>query len=223
LSDLSGTIIPKSDQLNADDLITGPRTIKVTKVALLSEEQPVAIHFEGDGGKPYKPGKSMRRVLVHCWGSDGNVYIGRSMTIFRDEKIQFGGMAVGGIRISHLSHIDRPVTMALTETKARRKPFTVQPLQVAPSTEDKVEAGAKALLERIRGAADMAALEAITADAAVVKQRDWLTKNRPALAESIGAAVAEKLAGFDPPEEAGTTSASPPAPVADQTDLGLPA
>lgn len=66
MTDLSQTIAPKSDQLNADDLIGGPRTIKVTRVSAMKEpDQPIAIYFEGDNGKPYKPGKSMRRVLVH--------------------------------------------------------------------------------------------------------------------------------------------------------------
>jgi hypothetical protein len=43
----------------------------------------------------------------------------------------FGGIAVGGIRISHLSHIDGPKTIALTASKTSRKPFTVKPLTVA--------------------------------------------------------------------------------------------
>lgn len=130
MADLSTTIAPKSDQLNADDLIGRPSlTIKVTKVSLCKEpEQPIAINFEGDGGKPYKPGKSMRRVLVMVWGSDGNAYVGRSMRLFRDEKVLFGGQAVGGIRISHMSHIDKDVTMALTASKSNRRPFTVHPL-----------------------------------------------------------------------------------------------
>lgn len=128
MSDLRSTIIPKSDQLNADDLIGRTMTIKVSGVKLLAGEQPVAIDFEGDGGKPYKPGKSMRRVLVQVWGHDGNAYIGRRMTLYRDEAVKFGGQDVGGIRISHMSHIDAPVTMALTETRAKRKPFTVRPL-----------------------------------------------------------------------------------------------
>jgi len=65
--DVSSTIQAKSDQLNADDLIAGQtKTIKVTKVSILGGEQPVALSYEGDGGKPYKPGKSMRRFLVSC-------------------------------------------------------------------------------------------------------------------------------------------------------------
>jgi len=122
------TIVPKSDQLNADDLIGQTKTITVTKVVIAAGDQPVSIHFEGDDGKPYKPGKSMRRVLVKVWGPDANAYIGRSMSLYCDDAVRFGGVNVGGIRISHMSHIDEPVTMALTEKKGSKKPFRVQPL-----------------------------------------------------------------------------------------------
>jgi hypothetical protein len=125
---LTNTIIPKSDQLNADDLISGPRTIRITGVEAGSAEQPVAIHYEGGTGRPYKPSKSMRRVLVAIWGTDGNAYVGRSLTIYRDPLIKFGGDAVGGIRISHASDIEETVCIALTESRGKRKPFRVQPL-----------------------------------------------------------------------------------------------
>lgn len=130
MTDLSKTIEPKSDQLNSDDLIAGPITIRITKVGanLSSPEQPISIFFEGDNGKPYKPCKSMRRVLVNTWGSDGNKFPGRAMTLYRDPAVKFGGFDVGGIRISHMTDISKPITMALTATRANRKPFTVQPL-----------------------------------------------------------------------------------------------
>lgn len=130
--DLSRTVIPKSDQTNADDLIAGPRTITVTAVKMLSsEEQPVGISYEGDDGKPYKPCKSMRRVLIAAWGADGAQYVGRSMTIYLDRAVTWGGAEVGGIRISHLSHIGRRMTMALTATKKSRKAYVVDPIVVA--------------------------------------------------------------------------------------------
>lgn len=130
MTDLGATIAPKSDQLNADDLINGPITIKVRKVSANpgSAEQPISIYFDGDGEKPYKACKSMRRVLVQVWGRDGASYVGKSMTLYRDPSVKFGGLEVGGIRISHMSDIDKPTTMALTATKAQRKPFTVHPL-----------------------------------------------------------------------------------------------
>jgi hypothetical protein len=130
VTDLAKTIAPKSDQLNADDLIAGPMTITITGVRGVDDaDQPIAVNFEGDGGKPFKPCKSMRRVMVHCWGADGKAYAGRRATLYCDQNVQFGGIKVGGIRISHLSHIDREITMALTVTRAKRSPYTVRPLQ----------------------------------------------------------------------------------------------
>ena len=125
---LAQTIIPKSDQLNADDLIAGPRTIKITELRSGSAEQPVSIHYEGDAGRPYKPCKSMRRLLIAIWGEDGKAYAGRRITLFRDAAVRFGSDETGGIRISHASHISGPQTLALTVTRGKRKPYTVQPL-----------------------------------------------------------------------------------------------
>ena len=143
--DISKTIAPKSDQLNADDLIAGPKTITVTGIKLVAEDQPVAIHFEGDDGKPYKPCKSMRRVLIKAWGPNGAAYVGRSMTLFLDEQVRFGGAAVGGIRISHLTAIDKPLSMALTATRGTKKAYTVQPLAVQQADKSAL----KAVLDQI--------------------------------------------------------------------------
>ncbi len=132
MSDMSAAIVPKSDQLNSDDLIAGPITIKITDVTVRGgQEQPVSIHYEGDKGKPYKPCKSMSRVLVANWGADAKKYIGRSLSLYREPSVKWAGMEVGGIRISHMSDIDSAMTMALTATKGSRKPFTVKPLVAA--------------------------------------------------------------------------------------------
>ena len=129
MNEMLKTIEPKSDQLNADNLIGGRTiTIKITKVSILGGDQPVALNYDGDNGKPYKPGKSMRRVIVTVWGSDSNRYIGKFLTLYLDDKVTYGGAAVGGIRISHMSGIDKDVTMALTAARASRKPYTVKPL-----------------------------------------------------------------------------------------------
>lgn len=135
--DMARFIVPKSDQMNADDLQIAPRTITITGVRANegSAEQPISVYFDGDDGKPYKPCKSMRRVMVAVWGSDAHKYVGRSMTLYCDPDVQFGGLRVGGIRISHMSHIDKAQTMALTATRSKRKPFTVEPLVVAPAVD----------------------------------------------------------------------------------------
>ena len=127
--DMSTVIAPKSDQLNADDLITGARILKITKVVGAdSKEQPISIFFEGDNGKPYKPCLSMRRALVHIWGKNGLDYIGRTIVVYRDLEVVFGGVKTGGIRISHASHITEPKTFALAANKASRKPYTIKPI-----------------------------------------------------------------------------------------------
>jgi hypothetical protein len=138
MTDLSATIDPKSNQMNADDLIGGPKTITITRVSAntSSTEQPIAISYQGDNGKPFFPCKSMRRVLVSVWGKDGAAYAGRSLTLYRDPTVTWGGLAVGGIRISHMSGMDADMTMALTATKQSRKPYTVKRLKDAPKTAD---------------------------------------------------------------------------------------
>lgn len=133
--DLRKTIIPKSDQLNADDLIAGPRTIKIIDVKEGdSEQQPVSIYFDGDDNKPYKPCLSMRRLLVQVWGHEGKSYIGKSMTLFLDPSVKWAGVEVGGIRISHVSDITEPTDVLLTVSKGKRRPYTVQPLIIAKKT-----------------------------------------------------------------------------------------
>lgn len=154
MNDMRQTIVPKSDQLNADDLIAGPITITVTEVRIRGgQEQPVSIHYEGDNGKPYKSCKSMNRVLVAAWGADASQYAGRRMTLYRDPSVRWGGMEVGGIRISHLSDIDATMTMALTATKGSRKPFTVKPLPAGEAQHN--------WTEDINQAADLRALQAV--------------------------------------------------------------
>lgn len=129
--DLSKTIQPKSDQLNADDLVGGSRVIKIRDVkGGADEQQPVSIYFEGDDNKPYKPCKTMRRLLVQVWGADGDAFKGRSMTLYRDDSVKYAGVNVGGIRISHVSHIDKPIDVLITVSKSKRRPVTVQPLKV---------------------------------------------------------------------------------------------
>lgn len=127
---ITDTIEPKVDQLTADHLVGRTLTIKITGVHMSASEQPCELRYEGDNGLPYRPGKSMRRVLVHAWGGDVNAYAGRSLRLYRDDDVQFGGLKVGGIRISHMSHIPGPLTLALTAKKGSKKAYKVMPLVV---------------------------------------------------------------------------------------------
>jgi hypothetical protein len=141
--DITATLEAKSSQLNSDDLIAGARTITITQVSAGSAEQPVAIGFEGDNNKPWYPCKSMRRVLVAAWGVDSSQYIGRRVTLFRDPSVTYGAIQVGGIRVSHLSHLDGPLSIALTVTRQKRSPYRVQPLAAAPAPAPAVVAAAE--------------------------------------------------------------------------------
>lgn len=129
MSDMSAVIAPKSDQINADDLIAGDITITITAVKVSpGQEQPVSMEFAGSP-KVFRPCKSMCRVMVAAWGADAKAYVGKSLTLYRDPKVKWGGMEVGGIRIRAMSHIERDMTMMLSESKANRKPFRVAVLQ----------------------------------------------------------------------------------------------
>lgn len=129
IDSLRDTIIPKSDQLNADDLLAGPITVTIAAVKRGNADQPLDLVI--DGRQPFKPCKSMRRVLISAWGDDGRVWVGRSMTLYADPEVKWGGVKVGGIRISHLSHIDNDLSLSLTAAKGKRAPHLVRRLEVA--------------------------------------------------------------------------------------------
>lgn len=129
MTDMNKVTEPKSDQWNFDDFRSGPLTFTVESVRVKpGQEQPVEITLSGTP-KFYRPCKGMSRVLVAAWGSDSKTYAGRSLTLFGNPTVRWGGMEVGGIQISHLSGLDAPMTIALTMTKQSRKPFTVRPLE----------------------------------------------------------------------------------------------
>jgi len=133
------TIQPKSDQLNADDLVSGPATVTVSAVKRGSEDQPVCIELAGYDGRPYKPCKSMRRVLIALWGERPSEWIGRRMTLYCDPEVKWGGVRAGGIRISHLSHIEKPTVILLTATRGKRVEFQVSPLAAEASMLDRAK------------------------------------------------------------------------------------
>jgi hypothetical protein len=157
---LADTITPRSDQLNADDLLCGPITVKVTSVKRGDQVQPVIIGIDGDR-QPYKPCKSMRRVLIAAWGDKGADWVGKSMTLYCDPSVVFGGVRVGGIRISHLSHIPNDTTFLLTTARGKRGEFPVKRLSddAKPKrSSDEIYAAAKAKLEKATTAKDLKAI-----------------------------------------------------------------
>lgn len=229
--DLSPTIVAKSDQLNADDLLGGRSlTIKVMRVTGNSDkEQPISIYFEGDDGKPYKPGKSMRRVLVNFWGKESDDYIGRSMTLVRDPNVTFGGIKVGGIRISHLSDIGGESEMALAVTKGAKKLYRVKPLVVEQQRRRRTpREQVDAYVEALKGLATLEALREYQLDE---RRTEWRDKLPDDLKAEVVEAQSKRAAELAPPaEEEGNgettggeaTGAAEPAKVEDDDD-GFPA
>lgn len=128
--DIRKATMAKSDQMNADDLLAGPITGAITNVRSGNKEQPVQIDLDC-WHVPYKPCKSMIRVLAACWGDNAKDWHGRSITLYNDPEVVYGGIKVGGIRISHLSHLESDMTISLTKTRGKKAPFVVRRLTSA--------------------------------------------------------------------------------------------
>ena len=129
-NDLSSTIVAKSDQMNADELIE-PITIIITRVdKVASKDQPINIHSAGN--QPFKPCLTMRRMLIAAWGKYKDEWIGKSMVLYCDPEVMWAGKAQGGIRISHVSGIDQPISKMLSVTRGRKGMFTLLPLTIVP-------------------------------------------------------------------------------------------
>jgi hypothetical protein len=128
--DLTQTIVARSDQLNADDLLSGPRTFTITDVRRGDPEQPVSIVLaEFPDNRPFKPSKTVLRILVHAWGKETDDWPENPrMTLYRDDKVKWAGQEIGGIRVSHLSHIDKRLKVALAESKGKKTLHVVDPL-----------------------------------------------------------------------------------------------
>ncbi len=172
--DMAASIAPRSDQLNAEDLITGPVTVTIADVKRGSTEQPVDIVTEEFGpGRPYKPSKTMRRIIVAAWGTNTSTYVGRRITIYRDPDIRFGPDRVGGIRISHLSHLNKRLEIALTVTRGKRATFAVEPL-----SNEAPEIAPDEVAEFKRRIADAGSVRELDVVAKDLKARDDLGHHR---------------------------------------------
>ena len=137
MTDLEPTIAAKSDQMNADDLLAGPRVYIVERVSANEggdAAQPINIYLK-DSKVPWRPSKTMRRVLVFLWGSDGDKYAGRSLKLWRDPDVVFGGIKVGGIRILAMSHISSAAQLMLASRRGQKAPVKIEVLG-EPLSED---------------------------------------------------------------------------------------
>lgn len=128
MNDMSATILAKSDQINAADLVGGPITVTIREVRIKAdEEQPVTLLLEGYD-RAFRPCKGVRRLLVNAWGADAKNYIKCSLTLFRDADVTWAGKKEGGIRVSHMSHIKDEFVEWMRTSRSATKPYKIKPL-----------------------------------------------------------------------------------------------
>lgn len=125
--DISDTLAPNSDQLDAVDLLSGPRTFTVDRVTKGNAEQPIQVYFK-EFPRPWRPGVNQRRVLGNVWGTDSSAWTGRRLTLFCDPEVPFGGQKVGGIRVSHMSDIKKRTGTPIIPTRGKSTIYNVDPL-----------------------------------------------------------------------------------------------
>lgn len=134
MASILATAVPKSDQLNAEDLLTGPITARIISAELKdTPEQPLHIHLEGYKGRAYKPSKGMRRVLAFAFDDNHENLAGKWITLYNDTSVKFGKDNTGGIRIDRLSGIEDEFTLMLTVTRGKRAGHTVTPIREYPA------------------------------------------------------------------------------------------
>ena len=200
ISNLRHTIVPKSDQLNSEQLMGAPMTVTVAGVKLGgTDEQPLIVHYADDNGRPYKPCKTMRKVLIFAWGEDGRDWVGRSMTLYNDPTVRFGGAQVGGIRISHMSHIEREIGLSLTATKGKKAAHTIKPLVISEKPAGKVgkDESPQATAQRIK-----AGVSAGDAAGAAEAMSLWPADRLDAVWSLLDAPTQDKLTAAWPKEAA---------------------
>lgn len=123
-----GTTMAKSDQINAADLLGGPLVCQITDIQMTgAADQPISI-FVDSHPQPWKPSKTSRRVLAACWSDvEPAEWVGRYVVLYNDPTVMWAGKAEGGIRTSHMSHIDGKKTIMTNATRGKKSAQTVEP------------------------------------------------------------------------------------------------
>ena len=139
--DITEALAPNSDQLDAVELVN-PRTFTIADGSRLGtrDGKTVAeIRLEGFP-RVWRPSKGMLDVLAKCWGTNGKAWVGRRVTLYNDPEVTFGKEKPGGIRISHLSHIDKARDVTIRGRGAGKvQSWHVEPLPDAPAAPTEAE------------------------------------------------------------------------------------
>lgn len=133
--DISAALAPKSDQLDAVDLLGSPPLVfTITDVNEGNDEQPVNIRL-AEFPRVWRPSKGMLRVLAHCWGKEVAKWVGRQVELYCDPDVMFGPNRVGGVRVSRVSHIAERTSVPMITGRGKSGSWNVDPLPDAAPVE----------------------------------------------------------------------------------------
>lgn len=135
MADISQALVAKSDQLNASDLTGAPIVATIGTVTVRrGEAKPVIIDLVGMDGRPWKPSKGMLRVIARAWGTESDVWVGRSVKLVNNPEVIYAGERVGGVEVVAMSHLDAAFTEPVRISQKKVKQHTVSVL-AEPATE----------------------------------------------------------------------------------------
>lgn len=132
--DISMALVAKSDQLNASDLTGSPIVAAIKAVRKGDAAKPVIVDLEGMDGRPWKPSKGMLRVVANGWGTESDVWVGRSVKLVNNPEVIYAGEKVGGVEVIAMSHLDAPFTIPVRISQKKVKQHSVAVL-AEPVTE----------------------------------------------------------------------------------------
>lgn len=122
----------KTDQLNYEHFLGGSITFKVSRIGSKKDQgkKKLLIYMEGHEGTPFVPCMGMIKCLSSPdgWGEKLADWVGRSITLFGDSKVMFGAKEIGGVRVSHISHIAADYVTKITERRGVRIDYLIRKL-----------------------------------------------------------------------------------------------
>ena len=149
--DIRAATKPKSDQLNYETFLTGPQTFTVSKVTPGDRDHPVFIHMNECPATPYKPSKGMLKCIAQPdgWGDKSSQWVGKSITLYGDPTVIYGGVEVGGIKVEALSDINGDYETLISARRGVRKPHLIKKIVIQMYDEQKFVANLPAWLKLI--------------------------------------------------------------------------
>lgn len=177
--EVRASIVPRSDQLNADDLVAGPITVTITNVRRGEKEQPIIVELEGH--QPYKPCKTMRRIMIAVFSDAAARWVGQQLTLYCDPEVKWAGVKVGGVRISAMSGLEQPQTFLVTTARGKRNEVTIRPIDALTPDEAMYVSAAREELAAVDS------LEQLRAYGETIKNKEASVQNalRPIYAKRL--------------------------------------